>query len=85
MSKHPRFNLSSNREYPVSCVHVMNQYAFNSYYIDDSDTCQYKGNALLRSMAAVVLCTVPTLHIKTCLVLKSRVDQYATVMRSCVS
>jgi len=41
----------------------MNQYAFNIYYIVDSDTCQYKGNAMLHSMATVVLCTVPTLHI----------------------
>jgi hypothetical protein len=63
----------------------MNEYAFNIYYIVDSDTCQYKGNALLRSMATVVLRTVPSLHIKICLVLKSRVGQYATVMHSCVS
>jgi len=65
----------------------MNQYAFSIYYIVDSDTYQYEGDALLRSMATIVLNTVkwPTLRIKICLVMKGRVGQYATVNLSWVS
>jgi len=51
----------------------MNQHAFNIYYTVDSDTRQYEGNAMLRSSATIVLRTGPTLHIKICLILKSRV------------
>jgi len=74
-------------KYRISGIlcHVMNQYAFNIYYIVDSHTRQYQGNALLRSMATVFLRTVPILRIKICLVLKSRVGQYTIVILSWVN